>query len=158
MSRAGVWASFGHVACVCSGIVRRACTRSITIGSGSYIGHDLGLYMAMLCHNRCGVRPRTIVVDRRSSIVVVVVVVVVGLGWDWVRLARARFYSLRDDDAVRAAAAAAAAAARARCVAAYSSAASAASSGTAAPRAGALRSIISTPAPSTSAESVANWA
>ena len=151
MSRAGVWASFGHVACVCSGIVRRACTRSITIGSGSYIGHDLGLYMAMLCHNRCGVRPRTIVVDRRSSIVVVVVVVV-GLGWDWVRLARARFYSLRDDDAVRAAAA------RARCVAAYSSAASAASSGTAAPRAGALRSIISTPAPSTSAESVANWA
>ena len=114
--------------------------------------------MAMLCHNRCGVRPRTIVVDRRSSIVVVVVVVV-GLGSDWVRLARARFYSLRDDDAVRAAAAAAAAAAaRARCVAAYSSAAAAASSGTAAPRAGALRSIISTPAPSTSAESVANWA
>ena len=45
--------------------------------------------------------------------------------------------------------------ARARCVAAYSSAASA--SGTAA-RVGALRSIISTPAPSTSAESVANCA
>jgi hypothetical protein len=54
-----------------------------------------------------------------------------------------------DDDAVRAAVV------RARCVAAYSSAASA--SGTAA-RVGALRSIISTPAPRTRALSVANCA
>jgi len=57
-------------------------------------------------------------------------------------------YVFDDDAAVRAAV-------RARCVAAYSSAASA--SGTAA-RVGALRSIISTPAPRTRALSVANCA